>query len=102
MTGLAPREAAVLEVLRAAGGRVVSRAELAHGAGLVGLSPRRVDGVLVRLRRALPDGALVTVRGRGWALMCTKSERAGNAGAPVRKPPVLSVSGTPTATPEDP
>ena len=27
------------------------------------------DGVLVRLRRVLPDGALVTVRGRGWALV---------------------------------
>lgn len=68
MDGLAPREAAVLEVLRAAAGRVVSRAELASAAGLSGLSERRVDGVLVRLRRALPEGALLTVRGRGWAL----------------------------------
>lgn len=66
--GLSDREAAVLDVLRAARGRVVPRAELARAAGLAGLSERRVDGVLVRLRRALPEGVLVTVRGRGWAL----------------------------------
>ena len=74
MTGpeqLREREAAVLAVLRAAGGRVVPRAELARAAGLDGLSERRVDGVLVRLRRVLPEGALVTVRGRGWALAPT-------------------------------
>ena len=58
----------MLEVLRAAGGRVVSRAELSRSAGLSGLSARRVDGVLVRLRRVLPAGVLITVRGRGWAL----------------------------------
>jgi DNA-binding response OmpR family regulator len=69
VTELPEREAAVLAALQAAGGRVVSRAELARAAGLTGLSPRRVDGVLVRLRRVLPDGALVTVRGRGWALV---------------------------------
>ena len=65
------REAAVLAVLRAAGGRVVSRIDLARAAGLAGLSARRVDGVLVRLRRTLPAGSLVTVRGRGWALVPT-------------------------------
>ena len=80
MTGLPEREAAVLAVLEAAGGRVVSRAELARAAGLAGLSPRRVDGVLVRLRRALPEGALVTVRGRGWALTPSLSvHRVGTA-----------------------
>ena len=68
MTELPEREAAVLAVLVAAGGRVVARGELARAAGLAELSARRVDGVLVRLRRRLPDGALITVRGRGWAL----------------------------------
>lgn len=58
----------MLEVLRGAGGRVVPRLELARAAGLAELSERRVDGVLVRLRRRLPPGALVTVRGRGWLL----------------------------------
>jgi len=66
--GLARRESAVLGVLVAAHGRVVSRADLTRAAGLDGLSERRVDGVLVSLRRILPQGALVTVRGRGWAL----------------------------------
>jgi DNA-binding response OmpR family regulator len=88
VTGLSEREAAVLAVLEAAGGRVVSRVELARAAGLEGLSPRRVDGVLVRLRRALPPGALVTVRARGWALVLspgphrvgTLRKRAGHPG----------------------
>jgi DNA-binding response OmpR family regulator len=88
VTELPEREAAVLAVLEAAGGRVVSRTELARAAGLDGLSPRRVDGVLVRLRRALPVGALVTVRGRGWALLPTSDvhrvgtlrKRAGHPG----------------------
>ena len=69
MTELPRREAAVLAVLQQAQGRVVSRVELARAAGLDGLSERRVDGVLVLLRRVLPSGALVTVRGRGWALV---------------------------------
>lgn len=62
------RELALLAALRAAGGRVLSRAELSRAAGLVGLSPRRVDSLLVGLRRRLPPGQLLTVRGRGWAL----------------------------------
>jgi len=66
---LPEREAAVLAVLRAADGRVVARDALARAAGLGGLSARRVDSVLVRLRRVLPEGSLVTVRGRGWALV---------------------------------
>lgn len=55
-------------MLTEAGGRVLSRGELSRAAGLAGLSPRRVDSVLVALRRRLPPGALLTVRGRGWAL----------------------------------
>jgi uncharacterized lipoprotein YbaY len=78
---LPEREAAVLAVLRAAGGRVVPRDVLTRAAGLSGLSARRVDGVLVRLRRALPPGALVTVRSRGWALVTT----------PEQDPPALGV-----------
>ena len=77
MTELPEREAAVLAALEAAGGRVVGRGELARAAGLDGLSRRRVDGVLVRLRRVLPGGALVTVRGRGWALAAPDVHRVG-------------------------
>ena len=47
---------------------MVGRAELARAAGLAELSPRRVDGVLVRLRRILPDGALVVNVARGPVL----------------------------------
>lgn len=63
----------MLAALDAAGGRVLSRSELSRAAGLAGLSPRRVDSVLVALRRRLPPGALVTVRGRGWALSRTEA-----------------------------
>ena len=62
------REAAVYEALVRAGGRVVGRTELARASGLAGLSPRRVDAVLVALRRRLGPDAVVTVRGRGWML----------------------------------
>jgi DNA-binding response OmpR family regulator len=86
VTELPEREAAVLRVLREAGGRVVSRADLARAAGLGGLSERRVDGVLVRLRRALPEGALVTVRGRGWALASPEPHEVGTDRKRPRRP----------------
>lgn len=68
MPSLRPAEAAVLAVLTDAGGRVVSRQELTRRAGLRDASPRRVDSVLVNLRRSLGHDAISTVRGRGWRL----------------------------------
>ena len=66
---LTRQEVAMLAALVEAGGRVVARAEMARRAGLTGSSPRRCDGILVGLRRALGDGTLRNVRGRGWRLM---------------------------------
>jgi DNA-binding response OmpR family regulator len=68
MSGLAPNEAAVLAILRQAQGRVVSRREIARRAGLRDASPRRCDSIVMELRRHLEDGAIRTVRNRGWAL----------------------------------
>ena len=65
---LRPGERAVLSALVEAGGRVVSRDYLARKAGLRDASPRRIDGILVQLRKQLGDDVLLTVRGRGWML----------------------------------
>jgi DNA-binding response OmpR family regulator len=61
-------ERAVLGVLVEAPGRVLSRGELARRAGLRQLSERRVDAVMVTLRRILGDDSISTVRRRGWML----------------------------------
>jgi len=68
MKTLGTAEAAVLAVLREADGRVLSRREIARRAGLRDASPRRADAIVVQLRRSLGDGAIRTVRRRGWAL----------------------------------
>jgi DNA-binding response OmpR family regulator len=68
MKTLGAAETAVLAVLREADGRVVSRREIARRAGLQEASPRRADAIVVQLRRSLGEGAIRTVRSRGWAL----------------------------------
>jgi DNA-binding winged helix-turn-helix (wHTH) protein len=70
-TRLGEAERAVLRVLVDADGKVVSRADLARRAGLETLSARRVDSVLVNIRRAVGDEHIVTVRGRGWRAVAT-------------------------------
>jgi len=65
---LGEQERAVLGVLIHHLGKVVSRRELARHAGLVELSERRCDSLLVNIRRQLPAGAILTVRSRGWML----------------------------------
>ena len=59
---------AVLEVLAARRGRVVSRATIAREAGLGHLHPRRPDASIAAIRDVLGADAVVTVRGRGWML----------------------------------
>lgn len=64
---LSDKERAVLRVLVDRAGKVTDRASLNRLAGLSG-TPRRCETVLVTLRRALGDHAIVTVRRRGWML----------------------------------
>jgi DNA-binding response OmpR family regulator len=65
---LTDAERAVFNVLQSAQGKVIGRAELAARSGLGDLSARRVDSILVGLRRSLGEGSIVTVRARGWRL----------------------------------
>ncbi len=72
---LGPTEVAVLRVLLSRTGKVTGRADLNRLAGIEG-SPRRSDAALVLVRRALGEGAVVTVRRRGWMLHTDSLERA--------------------------
>lgn len=66
----------MLSALLANRGRVVSRRDLSRQSGLADLSERRIDGVLVGLRRRLGAEAIVTVRSRGWMLSDAAAEAA--------------------------
>jgi DNA-binding response OmpR family regulator len=65
-------EVAVLAVLLTFAGRVVSRELIARKSGLRECSSRRVDSLLVGIRRAIGADAIRTVRGRGWMLDLSK------------------------------
>jgi DNA-binding winged helix-turn-helix (wHTH) protein len=67
LSALSEADLAVLRVLIDRAGRITSREDLNKLAGLSG-SQRRCEAVLVNLRRALGDGAIVTIRRRGWML----------------------------------
>ncbi len=66
---LTPREQALLEVLSAHRGRVLTRRELARQAGLTELSERRCDSVIAGIRAAIGADQIRTVRRRGWMLV---------------------------------
>jgi DNA-binding response OmpR family regulator len=69
-------ELAVLDVLSAHAGRVVTRTTLARSTGMRGLGPRRIDAVLVAVRRHVGPERLVNVRNRGWMLLDGRPETA--------------------------
>jgi DNA-binding response OmpR family regulator len=66
--GLTDQERCIFDAICAARGRVVTRTELARAARLPQTQARRVDVLLVNVRRALGDDELVNVRSRGWML----------------------------------
>jgi DNA-binding response OmpR family regulator len=66
---LTPQERAVFDVLWHRRNRVVSRCEICRQAGLMELSERRCDALIVSLRRTLGSDRIRTVRRRGWMLV---------------------------------
>jgi DNA-binding response OmpR family regulator len=71
-SSLTASERAVLGALASAGGRVLNRGDHAARSGLADLSDRRVDSILVGLRRRLGADRLITVRARGWRLVISQ------------------------------
>jgi DNA-binding response OmpR family regulator len=71
MDALSPQELAVIEALRSGSGRVLGRTELARAAGIAPSQGRRVDVLLVGIRRSLGADAIVNVRNRGWKFVET-------------------------------
>ena len=67
LSALTEADLSVLRVLVARSGRITNRDDLNKLAGLSG-SQRRCEAVLVNLRKALGDEAIVTIRRRGWML----------------------------------
>jgi DNA-binding response OmpR family regulator len=80
-------EVAALAVLVAFAGRVVSREVLARRCGLRDRGQRRVDSLLVGIRKALGPDAITTVRSRGWILNLDKIVVPGDGPAPQRAVP---------------
>lgn len=70
-TPLSEAEISVLRVLVSRSGKVTNRDDLNKLAGLTG-TQRRCEAVLVTLRKVLGEGAIVTIRRRGW-MLCESS-----------------------------
>jgi DNA-binding response OmpR family regulator len=66
---LSSQEQAIIDALRSGHGRVLGRIELARAAGIAPSQGRRVDVLLVGVRRALGPDSIVNVRNRGWRLV---------------------------------
>lgn len=84
---LSSPEVAALAVLVAFAGRVVSREVLARRSGLRDRGQRRVDSLLVGIRKALGPDAITTVRSRGWILHLDKIAVPGAEPAPLTSVP---------------
>ena len=65
---LSSTDLAVLDVLQASAGRVLSRGTIQRQAGLDNHVARSCDSAIVSLRRVLGTESIVTVRRRGWML----------------------------------
>ncbi len=74
--GLNDQEQEMLTAICAARGRVITRTELARVAKLPSGQARRVDVLLVNVRRALAPEELVNVRSRGWMLHSLQARSA--------------------------
>jgi DNA-binding response OmpR family regulator len=66
---LTQQERLALDLLLAGNGRVVGRIELTRALGIPSMQSRRVDVVLVQVRKVIGEDRLVNVRNRGWRIV---------------------------------
>jgi DNA-binding response OmpR family regulator len=90
MTQPTSQELAIIDALRRGDGRVLGRTELARLVGIAPSQGRRIDVLLVGVRRILGPEAVVNVRNRGWRFVDGHATALVDAAGPTTETPPTS------------